>query len=92
MGTLYPSRSKPGRVAAGPALLEELREHVDLPLVGIGGIIPRNAREVLSAGGRGVAVISAIMAAPDPAAAAARLRQALRTVEPLRPPRSSAST
>jgi thiamine-phosphate pyrophosphorylase len=91
VGTLYPSRSKPGRVAAGPALLEELREHVDLPLVGIGGIIPRNAREVLSAGGRGVAVISAIMAAPDPAAAAARLRQALRTVEPLRPPRSSAS-
>jgi thiamine-phosphate pyrophosphorylase len=83
VGALYPSRSKPGREAAGPALLEELRAHVDTPLVGIGGIIPRNAREVLFAGARGVAVISAIMAAPDPAAAAARLRQALRTVEPL---------
>jgi thiamine-phosphate pyrophosphorylase len=84
VGTLYPSRSKPGHEAAGPGLIEELRARVDLPLVGIGGIIPRNAREVLYAGARGVAVISAIMAAPDPAAAAARLRQALRTVEPLR--------
>ncbi len=91
VGTLYPSRSKPGREAAGPALLEALRERVDLPLVGIGGIIPRNAREVLYAGARGVAVISAIMAAPDPAAAAARLRQALRTVEPLLPPRRAAT-
>jgi thiamine monophosphate synthase len=36
------------------------------------------------AGARGVAVISAIMAAPDPAVAAARLRDTLRTVEPLR--------
>jgi thiamine-phosphate pyrophosphorylase len=84
VGTLYPSRSKPGQEAAGPRLVEDLRAQVDLPLVGIGGIIPRNAREVLYAGARGVAVISAIMAAPDPAAAAARLRQALRTVEPLR--------
>jgi thiamine-phosphate diphosphorylase len=85
VGTLYPSRSHPGQVAAGPHLVEELRETVDLPLVGIGGITARTAREVLMAGARGVAVISAIMAAPDPAAAAAKLRDALRTVEPLRP-------
>jgi thiamine-phosphate pyrophosphorylase len=83
VGTLYPSRSHPGQAAAGPRLVEELRETVDLPLVGIGGITARTAREVLMAGARGVAVISAIMAAPDPAAAAARLRDALRTVEPL---------
>jgi thiamine-phosphate pyrophosphorylase len=84
VGTLYPSRSHPGRAGGGPRLVEELREAVDLPLVGIGGITARTAREVLMAGARGVAVISAIMAAPDPAAAAARLRDALRTVEPLR--------
>ncbi|HLH26970.1 MAG TPA: thiamine phosphate synthase [Chloroflexota bacterium] len=84
VGTLYPSRSHPGQPAAGPRLVEELRETTDVPLVGIGGITVRTAREVLMAGARGVAVISAIMAAPDPAAAAARLRDALRTVEPLR--------
>ncbi len=84
VGTLYPSRSHPGGEATGPALVETLRGLVDVPLVGIGGIIARNAREVLIAGARGVAVISAIMAAPDPAGAAAGLREALRTVEPLR--------
>ena len=84
VGTLYPSRSHPGQAAAGPTLVEELRGTVDVPLIGIGGITARTAREVLMAGARGVAVISAIMAAPDPAAAAAKLRDALRTVEPLR--------
>jgi thiamine-phosphate diphosphorylase len=89
VGTLYPSRSHPGQAGAGPALIEEVRGAVDLPLVGIGGISALTARGVLMAGARGVAVISAIMAAPDPAAAAAKLRDALRTVEPLRrgPPR-----
>jgi len=83
VGTLYPSRSKPGRAAAGPALVAELCAAVAVPLLGIGGITAHNAREVLAAGARGVAVISAIMAAADPAAAAAQLREALRTVEPL---------
>jgi thiamine-phosphate pyrophosphorylase len=83
VGTLYPSRSHPGVAGAGPALVEELRGLVEMPLVGIGGIIARNAREVLVAGARGVAVITAILAAPDPAVAAAKLRDALRTVEPL---------
>jgi thiamine-phosphate pyrophosphorylase len=82
VGTIYPSRSHPDQPGAGPALIERLRATVDLPLVGIGGIAPANARAVLIAGARGVAVITAILAAPDPAAAAAALREALRTVEP----------
>jgi thiamine-phosphate pyrophosphorylase len=63
--------------------LQEIREAVDVPLLGIGGITARTARDVLAAGARGVAVVSAIMGADDPAAAAAEIRQALRTVEPL---------
>ena len=62
-----PSRAPPGEPAASTAAIEELREAVDLPLVGIGGITaaqcPRSAHR---AGARGVAVISAIMAAPGP--------------------------
>jgi thiamine-phosphate pyrophosphorylase len=89
VGTLYPTGSKPGHPGAGPEMLRVIREAVDAPLLGIGGITAGTARDVLAAGARGVAVVSAIMTAEDPAAAAAELRQALRTVEPLpRPARS----
>jgi thiamine-phosphate pyrophosphorylase len=66
---------------AGPALglagVAALRRATPLPLVGIGGIDHANARSVLEAGADGVAVVSAIVAADDPRAAAARLRRAL---------------
>ena len=45
---------------------------VPVPLVGIGGITADNALAVLAAGADGVAVISAICAAPDPEAATRR--------------------
>ena len=46
----------------------------EAPLLAIGGIDVRNARSVVAAGADGVAVVSAIMASPDPEAAAAALR------------------
>lgn len=45
----------------------------ELPLIGIGGIHAGNARDVISAGADGVAVVSAICAAADPRAAADEL-------------------
>ncbi|GGF39554.1 thiamine-phosphate synthase [Marmoricola endophyticus] len=51
---------------------------VDLPVIGIGGLDAGNAAEVVAAGGAGVAVVSAICAAPDPTAAAREIREALR--------------
>jgi thiamine-phosphate pyrophosphorylase len=45
-----------------------------LPLAGIAGIDAGNAGEVIAAGADGVAVISALSLAPDPAAAARALR------------------
>lgn len=50
-----------------------LRAAVDIPLVGIGGIHSANAGAVIQAGCDGVAVVSAIMAAPDPQQAARQL-------------------
>lgn len=44
-----------------------------LPLVAIGGINITNARSVIDAGAAGIAVVSAIMSAPDPALAARQL-------------------
>ncbi|MGH2557776.1 MAG: thiamine phosphate synthase [Thermomicrobiales bacterium] len=49
-----------------------------LPVIGIGGITPENAAEVISAGAAGVAVVSAILGQNDPAFAARRLGAAVR--------------
>jgi thiamine-phosphate pyrophosphorylase len=44
---------------------------------GIGGIDARNAGKVLAAGATGIAVVSAVAAAPDPAEAVRELRAAV---------------
>jgi thiamine-phosphate pyrophosphorylase len=49
----------------------------DLPICAIAGIAAENAAEVVRAGADGVAVISALSRAADPAAAARRLRAAV---------------
>ena len=55
--------------------LQEIRKAVRLPLVGIGGLNRDNAAEVIRNGADGVAVVSAIVAADDPKAAADDLKQ-----------------
>lgn len=51
------------------------RQHKQLPVCGIAGIDAGNAGPVIGAGADGVAVISALSLAPDPAVAARTLRQ-----------------
>jgi thiamine-phosphate pyrophosphorylase len=80
VGPIYPSL---GKADAGPAigveLLTELAEQYAIPLVAIGGISAANAAEVMRAGASGVAVITAVVHAPDIVAAARRLRTAVET-------------
>lgn len=59
--------------AAGLEGLRRIRAATRLPLVAIGGIHAGNAAAVRAAGADGLAVVSAIMSAPDPAAAARQL-------------------
>ena len=62
---------------AAPLGLEgvnKIRELVDIPLVGIGGINRDNAASVIEAGADGVAVVSAIVSADDPRDAAKELK------------------
>ena len=59
----------------GLAGLRALRAATKLPLVAIGGLHAGNARDVVRAGADGLAVVSAIVAADDPRAAAAELRR-----------------
>ncbi|HEY8279835.1 MAG TPA: thiamine phosphate synthase [Bdellovibrionota bacterium] len=55
--------------------LAQLRKQSHFPLVGIGGIDATNAQSVMAAGANGIAVVSAICAAPSPRKAAMELRQ-----------------
>jgi thiamine-phosphate diphosphorylase len=66
VGSIFPSTSKAGFQLVGPELIRRVRPEVPVPLVGIGGITADNAAAVLAAGADGVAVISALCAAPDP--------------------------
>jgi thiamine monophosphate synthase len=75
---VFPSATKPEAVAHGLDRLHQISAATALPVVGIGGIDAANARLVLDAGAAGVAVISAVAAAPDPAAATRELVAAVR--------------
>lgn len=67
----------PGDIRAlGTQRFAELARRASCPAVAIGGIAPGTAPEVMSAGAVGVAVISGIFAASDPAAACQAIRDA----------------
>lgn len=83
-GHLFPTSSHPGEEPRGLLALSSVVAAVPIPVIGIGGVTARNARAVIEAGARGIAVITAILAAPDPAATTAALRRALS--QPASPP------
>src|ERR1035437_5654362 len=62
---------------SGLAKIKAFSRH---PLVAIGGINESNAREVIAAGADCIAVVSAICAAPDPAAATRNLKSIIDAV------------
>ncbi len=77
VGSVFDSPTHPGQAPAGVGLVREAADVSDAPVVGIGGITAANAGEVIAAGASGVAVISGILAAPDPGRAAAELTAAV---------------
>ena len=76
-GTVYTTRTK---VEAGEAIglsrLAAVVQAVEVPVVGIGGITADRAAAVLGTGAAGCAVVSAVMAAHDPAHAVRAFLQA----------------
>jgi len=79
VGPIFATGTKPD--AAPPMGVEELREvveRVSMPVVAIGGIGHGNVSQVIAAGADGVAVISAVVSAPDIAAATAELLARIR--------------
>ena len=69
-GTVYATNSKADAgEAIGLKRLDRLARTVDVPVLGVGGITPARAREIARTPAAGVAVIGAVMGAPDPAEA-----------------------
>lgn len=79
-GPVYftPSKAAYGE-PQGVKRLKEIVEKVSLPVYAIGGINLEGIDAVCATGARGVALISAVMSAADPAAAAKELLAKLRT-------------
>jgi thiamine monophosphate synthase len=84
---MFPTGSKVSFQLVGPALLRRVRPLIPVPLVAIGGITEANIGEVIRAGADAVAVISAVCAAPDPAAATARFLRAIAQAQTSGPDR-----
>ena len=78
-GAVFGTRTKDvGDEAIGIDRLRDVVSAVDIPVVGIGGITTANARAVAEAGAAGVAVVSTVMRAPEPAAVVRELLAAFR--------------
>lgn len=78
-----PIYSTPTKADTAPALglegLQRIRRTVAIPLVGIGGLNRDNVAAVIRHGTDGIAVVSAIVSADSPRAAARELRTAIET-------------
>ncbi|WP_214753469.1 thiamine phosphate synthase [Exiguobacterium sp. s16] len=74
IGPIYPTTSKEDAGAVnGTTLIRQVRAmYRELPIVGIGGILPEHVPMIRNDGADGVAVISAIASAPDVAMATRR--------------------
>lgn len=79
-GPVYDTPAK--RAYGPPQGLERLAavtRAASVPVLAVGGIVPERVGELLAAGAAGIAVIGAILDAPDPAAMVVRFREALRS-------------
>ncbi|NOY52236.1 MAG: thiamine phosphate synthase [Deltaproteobacteria bacterium] len=72
-GAVFPSATKAGVAVVGLDRLESFVRGSSLPVLGIGGISENNVADVCRRGAAGVAVLSAVTAAADPAAASRNL-------------------
>ena len=76
-GHFFPTDSHPNEPCRDIAELKIVAKAASIPVIAIGGIGVDQVSTVVEAGAGGIAVISAILDAPDPARAAGELRAAL---------------
>ena len=76
--SMFPSSSVTECELVPLEMLSKSREKVSIPIFASGGINLQNAGKVVAAGADGIAVISAIMSAPDPGLATRNLKDIVR--------------
>lgn len=81
VGPVFPTPTKPGVRPVGVELVREVASQVKVPFFAIGGITLDNIGQVLEAGATRVAVVSAILKAPDGTEAAAAFKRRLGNVK-----------
>lgn len=74
-GPFYPTQTDKGKPVMGAEKFRALAAFSPVPVVGIGGITPENALDVLEAGAAGVAMMRSISEAQDVEAAARAFRE-----------------
>ncbi|HUU28167.1 MAG TPA: thiamine phosphate synthase [archaeon] len=80
LGTIFPSKSKPGADSAGVEFLRQVCRKIKIPVFAIGGVNPSNVRMIAEAGAFGVAAISAVWEAQDPGKAVEELNRAFESL------------
>lgn len=77
VGPIHATATKPGREPVGVELVRHVARRATAPFFAIGGITLENLDAVLAAGATRIAVVSAILNAPDITQAAAAFRKRL---------------
>ena len=66
LGHIFETDCKKGVPPKGIEFIKIIKNHINIPIISLGGIQPANAHLVMEAGSDGVAVMSSIMKAKDP--------------------------
>jgi thiazole tautomerase (transcriptional regulator TenI) len=77
-GHVFATGSKVGVPPRGIESLRSVANHVNIPVIAIGGIHSNNAEQVLKAGAQGIAVMSAVFFADDPVGEAKKLAKIVK--------------
>lgn len=78
-GPFFPTQTDKGKPVLGAEKFAALVRLSPVPVVGIGGITPDNAPQVMAAGASGVAMMRAISEAPNPEAAARQFKDVVKS-------------
>jgi thiamine-phosphate pyrophosphorylase len=79
IGPIFPTATRAGHLHfLGPQAIRRLAPRLTIPFTVMGGIKEENLEQLLAAGARRIALVTAVTAAPDPFQAARRMRQKIR--------------
>ncbi len=79
LGRFFPSNTKPQAIQADLSIIQHVKQHIQLPIVAIGGINSSNASLLINAGVDALAVIEGIFGQEDIKAASQQLSNLFHT-------------